>query len=110
MKKKKNIKSLPEKHLEIDLSIKLTAKDIECINTGLYPSGMDSRWNIYRENDLIYFHRSWTGSCIYVCQLEGDSITRIKVNNESSEYECASIEDEKESFRQILKSFFDGKL
>ena len=31
------------------------------LKQGLIPSEMEDKWFIYFENDVLYFHRSWTG-------------------------------------------------
>ena len=35
------------------------------ISRGLMPEEMEDKWFIYEENYWVYFHRSWTGICIF---------------------------------------------
>ncbi|MCP3925209.1 MAG: hypothetical protein GY714_21765 [Desulfobacterales bacterium] len=37
---------------------------------GIKPEEMEDKWFIYEENYWIYFHRSWTGNCIYKVKFE----------------------------------------
>ena len=34
------------------------------------PKSMDDWWFIYYQDDWLYFHRSWTGFCIYEVKLK----------------------------------------
>jgi hypothetical protein len=34
---------------------------------------MEDKWFVYREGDEVFFHRSWTGMCIYVAHLVQDA-------------------------------------
>lgn len=38
----------------------------EKIKQGFLPQEMEDKWFIYFQDDQLYFHRSWTGSCIYI--------------------------------------------
>ena len=39
---------------------------------------MEDKWFIFMENGILYFHRSWTGVCIY--QVHFDEQRRIVEN------------------------------
>ena len=74
-----------------------TREEYGVIARGLVPGGMDDRWFIFLENDQLYFHRSWTGTCIYQIKLDrtvGDSIvvTEALVNRDPDEYKIADDE------------------
>jgi len=38
---------------------------------GLVPEEIEDKWFIYWEDDTLFFHRSWTGNCIYVSPIYG---------------------------------------
>jgi len=54
------------------------------------PGQMEDKWFIYWKDDTLYFHRSWTGSCIYVVHFakEGNNYRMIKaeVNRDPKQY------------------------
>lgn len=42
-----------------------TEEEFEKILKGLIPNSMEDKWFIFFEDNILYFHRSWTGECIY---------------------------------------------
>jgi hypothetical protein len=86
----KNIKPLPDTKALISLDRKFTKEEFEKISFGLIPLGMDEKWFIFLENNILYFHRSWTGSCIYQVQfvLRDDFYiaSEIWVNRDPNQY------------------------
>ncbi|MFH5803645.1 hypothetical protein [Alienimonas sp. DA493] len=65
-------------------------QEIERIRLGLVPGQMEDKWFIYWQDDALYFHRSWTGICVYVVRFEidGDSyrMCEADLNREPSQY------------------------
>ena len=60
------------------------------MQSGLVPGQMEDKWFIYWQENSLYFHRSWTGFCVYVVRFEtdGDSCRMVEadLNRERSEY------------------------
>ena len=60
------------------------------MGSGLVPGQMEDKWFIYWQDDVLYFHRSWTGFCVYVVrfEFEGESYRMVEadLNRERSEY------------------------
>ena len=60
------------------------------MRSGLVPGQMEDKWFIYWQDDVLYFHRSWTGFCVYVVrfEFEGKSYRMVEadLNRERSEY------------------------
>ncbi|MGQ0762691.1 MAG: hypothetical protein ACT4OT_11865 [Acidobacteriota bacterium] len=84
-------------HEQLPFARTFTREEYYVIARGLVPAGMDDRWFIFLENDQLYFHRSWTGTCIYQITLDrtdGDSIvvTEALVNRDPDEYKIADDE------------------
>jgi hypothetical protein len=42
-----------------------TFDEFERIKRGLIPREMEDKWFIFYEEPWLYFHRSWTGACVY---------------------------------------------
>ena len=59
---------MPDKHTLISLDRRFTAQQMQRIRTGLLPRQMEDKWFIYWSDGRLCFHRSWTGSCIYVAR------------------------------------------
>jgi len=66
------------------VGLELSEEDLRRISRGHIPQDMDEKWFIFREETNLYFHRSWTGACIFVATIElresGAVITEAKVN------------------------------
>ena len=58
---------------------------------GVVPETMEDKWFIYWTEGALYFHRSWTGFCIYVVHFaaEGDvwRMLLADVNRDPRQYE-----------------------
>ena len=60
------------------------------MKVGLVLGQMEDKWFIYWHDDALYFHRSWSGFCIYVVRFEtGDDSCRMfesVLNREPDQY------------------------
>lgn len=56
---------LPTAKSTIVLNRTFSTSEIQRIREGLVPHQMEDKWFIYWHDDALYFHRSWTGNCIY---------------------------------------------
>ena len=61
------------------------------IRQGVIPEVMEDKWFIYWNDDALFFHRSWTGFCIYVVRFAADGDTwrmiQADVNRDRRQYE-----------------------
>ena len=85
---------LPPKRSTIRLGRTFSLKEMERIGRGLIPEQMEDKWFIYWQDDTLFFHRSWTGFCIYAVRLasEGDDykIVEANVNRDPEQYQETS--------------------
>ena len=56
---------MPEKRSRLALRREFTEGEYESLRRGLIPEQMEDRWFIFLEGETLYFHRSWTGYCIF---------------------------------------------
>jgi len=49
----------------LDIHAEYSEAEYTKMSEGFQPYDMDQKWFIYMENDTLWFHRSWTGQCIY---------------------------------------------
>lgn len=65
---------MPRECKAIPYSAEFTREEFERISLGLIPDAMEDKWFIYLEGNVLNFHRSWTGACIYEVEFasEGD--------------------------------------
>lgn len=61
---------LSEKTILLPYNKSFNAQEYELLSYGFIPDSMEDKWFIYLENDVIYFHRSWTGICVFQIYLE----------------------------------------
>jgi hypothetical protein len=85
-----NVRPLPPQHASLSLKREFTPEEYEVICEGLIPEAMEDKWFIFVEDDVIYLHRSWTGSCIYQVRLtkngENYAIAEALVNRNPDQY------------------------
>jgi hypothetical protein len=57
---------------------------------GIVPAQMEDKWFVFHEPPWLYFHRSWTGICIYALRLsvegEGCAVDEAWVNRAPAQY------------------------
>ena len=55
---------------QIAIERSFTQEEFEKIKLGHLPQDMDDKWFIFFEDPWLFFHRSWTGVCIYMLKIE----------------------------------------
>ncbi len=60
------------------------------IKRGFVPEQMEDKWFVFHEQDILYFHRSWTGFCIYKVYFRSEEknhvATHADVNRHVEQY------------------------
>ena len=102
--------SFPDKRENLDFSAFYSDARGEAILAGHKPTDMDDRWFIYSEDGWIYFHRSWTGACIFALKLDGSPIgirtTDSWVTRDHSQYNWIDIKDARGRLSKLIDSYF----
>ena len=82
--------ALPEQSTTLRLDRRFDARAMHSIRQGQIPAEMEEKWFVYWADDVLYFHRSWTGCCIYVVRFvadgEGWRMTEAQVNRDPEQY------------------------
>ncbi len=82
--------SIPDLKSKLEIDKVFTKPEYECLSWGLIPKEMEDKWFIYLEDNWLYFHRSWTGFCIYQLHLEkiddNYKVASAWVNRDSKQY------------------------
>ena len=77
---------LPEKHAIVALDRLYSAQEMVAIGHGVVPMQMEDKWFIFCEGDEVFFHRSWTGKCVYVARFEaagdGGRLVEARINRD----------------------------
>lgn len=81
---------LPSKQSTIHLDRTFSPEEMTRFHAGLIPQQMEDKWFIYWHEDTLFFHRSWTGNCIYIVHFatEDDRCRMVKadVNRDPAQY------------------------
>lgn len=99
----RKLKEFPTEFIKININLNLSRAALEkAIN--YQPYGMDEKWHIYVEDDTIYFHRLFTGYCIYKVKMNDtkDKLIEFSINNNPEQYKFKSIEYDLGLFNTIV--------
>ena len=82
---------LPAERTTIALDRLFSPREMDRIRVGCIPEMMEDKWFVYWQDDTLYFHRSWTGYCIYVVHFVRESeawrMVRADVNRDYEQYQ-----------------------
>jgi len=82
--------ALPSKRITVRLDRTFSAQEMRSIRKGLVPEQMEDKWFIHWKDDTLFFHRSWTGYCIYVVRFaaagDGWRMFEADVNRDPEQY------------------------
>lgn len=67
-----------------------TSQEYAHLSNGFIPKSMDDKWFIFMEGDWLYFHRSWSGFCIYQIRFkpngDGYIVAEVVANRNKEQY------------------------
>lgn len=98
--------SLPPQRVSILLDRTYSLEEMARIRKGLVPEQMEDKWFIYWKDGALFFHRSWTGFCIYIVHFaaEGDGfkLRQADVNRDPEQYKETSDERDAEMISYLV--------
>jgi hypothetical protein len=104
---------MPEHSTELDYSESFSLKDFEKISRGLIPQCMEDKWFIYLEGNILNFHRSWKGNCIYQIEFSRDSekytATRAIANRDPDQYKQDDDSYDSQMIHFLISNFLLGE-
>jgi len=84
------IEPLPDIYVTVDLNLSYSKSEKKKIIMGLIPKVMEEKWFVFFDQEVLNFHRSWKGHCIYrvYCCDDGDKfvLTHADVNRNPEQY------------------------
>lgn len=94
---------MPDQHDTFTLHRELSEKDVAVLRMGNIPQEMEDKWFWYCEGNTLYAHRSWTGFCIYVIQMNpGRSEHQVTVNRYPEQYGCTDTAEDEKNLNMLL--------
>lgn len=103
-------KALPCPHERESLPLPLLFSDEEGerLRLGHIPEDMDDKWFIFFEEGWLYFHRSWTGDCIFGVRLDGSPsgvrVVEAWASRDRQRYNPQGIEQEQQLVTDLIRS------
>ena len=100
------VQSPPSDRQYFEFPMEFSKADGERLKLGYIPKGGDDKWFIFFEDDWLYFHRSWTGICIYGVQLcslsNGVRITSAWANRDRGVYNSPGLEADIRTVHRLM--------
>ena len=94
---------MPKEHDTFTLHRLLSEKDVAVLRMGNIPQEMEDKWFWYCEGNTLYAHRSWTGFCIYILQMNpGKAEHSVIVNRFSEQYKCTDVAEDEKNLNMLL--------
>jgi hypothetical protein len=95
-------------HFSLDLVFSNVA--VERVKRGNIPEEMGDRWFIYFDEGWLYFHRSWTGACIFGVKLDdipaGLKASDCWVSRDQQQYSSRDLEADRKTLARLIGSYF----
>jgi hypothetical protein len=66
----------PERRARLVLERTFDAAEWSAIEQGVVPEEMEDKWFVFEKEGWLFFHRSWTGYCVYQVRVEGTPLGR----------------------------------
>lgn len=98
---------MPAQNIKVSASIMLTKQQFEALAAGMVPQQMEDKWFAYLDGDSMYFHRSWTGICIFIAAISpngngGYEISGITINQDKAQH-TADEEEALDTFCDLVE-------
>ena len=81
------------------LNRKISQQEFELLEYGRIPKEMEDKWFIYYDSGKLYFHRSWSGFCVYIADVDkvgaNFNVGRIIVNRNKEQYKESDVDADK---------------
>jgi len=104
---------MPRATSVLEYAAEFTPEEFERISRGLIPQEMEDKWFIYLEGDVLNFHRSWSGTCIYRVDLatvgEKLAVDRVLVNRDRGQYRATDNAYDAEVLHFLISNLLLGR-
>ena len=103
---------MPQETRILEYSAEFSPEEFERISRGLIPQAMEDKWFIYLEGDVLNFHRSWTGKCIYQVEFAtegGKHTVRRALVNRDHQYQATDDAYDAKLLHFLISNLLLGK-
>jgi len=108
-------KTQPVPRVRADLGFAQTyaAVEFDRLKRGLIPQEMEDRWFIFFDEPWLYFHRSWTGACIYGVRFQrgeaGFTAVESWASRDAQQYKENSTDYDREVLSVLIERMLLGR-
>jgi hypothetical protein len=85
---------------------RLTPEQFRRLKHGHHAEAMEDKWNIYMDEGVVHFHRSWTGMETYRLQVDkaahGWVVNELIVEQDPDKFHATDRDEIESSFREVL--------
>lgn len=103
---------MPEIKCSIPFQRSFTLEEYRRIQAGFIPQAMEDKWFVFLEGDWVFFHRGWTGICIYQVKLEPDGngfkVAETWSNRDPEQYHCDDVKHDAALLNWIIEYILLG--
>ena len=97
---------LPPQRAKINFERTFSEQEYSRLSQGIIPKVMEDKWFIFMENDILFFHRSWTGVCIYEVHLDNKKrVCKALVNRNDEHYKETNNEYDEKILTFLIENF-----
>lgn len=101
---------MPIESESIELIRNFSETDLFNLSFGHIPQQMEDKWFWYVDDNKLYAHRSWTGFCIFILELNTISdIHKVIINRKKEQYSSTSIQTDLEMINSLLNYWIKPK-
>ncbi len=95
--------SMPEECEKFKINRKFSKEELSTLRLGHIPEEMEDKWFWYMEGNTLYAHRSWTGYCIFILEIDENAETHnVTVNRDKEQYKCEDINQDIDLLNSLL--------
>ncbi len=96
------VEEMPDENIQFHLDWVLTDQQIDLLKTGFKPESMEDEWFIYYGNEVLNFHRSWTGYCIFQVKITEYGLD-VTVNRNKDQYKETVLANDELRVEMLIK-------
>lgn len=94
---------MPEKCAHFLLKRHFTKEQLDILRQGHIPEEMEDKWFWYMEENTLFCHRSWTGYCIFVAEIDVENdLLHVTVNQDPEQYTNYDLQSCAETLDDLL--------
>jgi hypothetical protein len=108
-----NLRPLPAERARLVVEREFAQQEYARSACGVVPEQMEDKWFIFLEDTTLFFHRSWTGFCIFQVTLVQQSTTcaiaDVLVNRDTAQYSGSTDGYDKQLLLFLINNLLLGE-